>query len=57
MAGVNIIVEKLNLHLSYNHCIFSNIKLKKIKGGKKGGNYEGVDDGEIYRVMKFQKLN
>jgi len=42
---------------TYNHCLFNNIKLKKVKGGSKGGNYVGVENKEIYRVMKFEKLN
>ncbi len=41
---------------TYNHCSFNGITLKKIKGGSKGGNYTGIEDGEIYRVMKFDKL-
>ncbi len=42
---------------TYHHCYFNNVKLKKIKGGEIGGNYRGIEDGEIYRVMKFKKLS
>ncbi|WP_373034118.1 hypothetical protein [Sulfurovum sp.] len=41
---------------TYNQCHFDDKTLKKIKGGSKGGNYSGVEDGEIYRVMKHEKL-
>jgi len=41
---------------TYNQCRFNGKTLVKIKGGKSGGNYRGVDDGEVYRVMKFEKL-
>lgn len=41
---------------TYNHCYFGDLKLKKIKGGDSGGNYRGVGNEEIYRVMKFEKL-
>ena len=41
---------------TYNHCYFGELKLKKIKGGQAGGNYSGVENNEIYRVMKFDKL-
>jgi len=41
---------------TYNHCYFNDVTLKKIKGGSKGGNYIGIDNGEVYRVMKFKKL-
>ena len=42
---------------TYNHCYFGELKLKKIKGGEAGGNYRGVSNNEIYRVMKFEKLS
>tara|TARA_R110001592_G_scaffold3525_25_gene20101 strand:+ start:13244 stop:13480 length:237 start_codon:yes stop_codon:yes gene_type:complete len=42
---------------TYNQCYFTGKTLKKIKGGRAGGNYEGVEDGEVYRVMKFEKLS
>ena len=41
---------------TYNHCYFENITLRKSKGGSGGGNYIGVENGEIYRVMKVEKL-
>jgi hypothetical protein len=30
--------------------------LKKIKGGRSGGNYKGIANNEIFRVMKFEKF-
>lgn len=41
---------------TYNHCYFMGLRLRKIKGGQAGGNYCGVENNEIYRVMKFEKL-
>lgn len=41
---------------TYDHCYFGELILKKIKGSKSGGNYSGIENNEIYRVMKFEKL-
>jgi hypothetical protein len=41
---------------TYEHCYFGELILKKVKGGKSGGNYSGIENNEIYRVMKFEKL-
>jgi hypothetical protein len=41
---------------TYNQCHFNGKILTKIKGGERGGNYRGMEDGEVYRVMKFEKL-
>ena len=41
---------------TYGHCHFKRKTLTKIEGHLKGGNYSSMDDGEIYRVMKFEKL-
>jgi hypothetical protein len=37
---------------TFNTCYFQGRTFKKIKGGEKGGNYEGVEDGEIYRIWQ-----
>ena len=37
---------------SYNTCYFEGKTLQKIKGGQSGGNYHGVEDGEIYRIWQ-----
>ena len=42
---------------TFNHCYFNDLTLKKVKGGAKGGgNYIGIENNEIYRVMKFDKI-
>ncbi len=41
---------------TYGHCHFNGKTLNKIEGHLKGGNYSSMDDGEIYSVMKFEKL-
>ncbi len=40
---------------TYNHCYLGDLKLKKIKGCEGGGDYRGVVNNEVYRVMKFEK--
>ena len=42
---------------SYHHCAFNGIVLEKIKGGRSGANYQGVEDKEDYMVMKFKRVH
>ena len=39
---------------SFDTCYVEGKTLKKIKGGANGGNYQGVEDGEIYRVWQHR---
>lgn len=55
-AGCDNYRGEADFSTTYNHCYFNDLTLKKIKGGSKGGNYIGAENGQIYRVMKFEKL-
>jgi len=55
-AGCDNYKGEADFSTTYNHCYFNDLTLKKIKGGSKDGNYIGVDNDEVYRVMKFEKL-
>ncbi len=55
-GGFNHYSGEVTFSPTFNHCYFNGITLKKIKGGRSGGNYECIDSGEVYRVMKFEKL-
>jgi hypothetical protein len=35
---------------SFHTCYFQGKTFTKLKGGRRGGNYVGVEDGEIYRI-------
>ena len=39
---------------SFNTCYFENRVYRKLKGGWRGGNYYGVEDGEIYRISQIK---
>jgi len=39
---------------TFNTCYFEDKEYKKIKGGKNGGNYQGVFDHEIYRIWQHK---
>ena len=39
---------------TYNTCYYGNKVLTKIKGGRNGGNYQGKEDSEIYRVWQHK---
>ena len=41
---------------AYAQCYFNGKTLNKINGHIKGGNYSDMDNGEVYRVTKFEKL-
>ena len=55
-GGVETLRGEATFSPTYHHCYFGELTLEKIKGGASGGNYRGVEDNEVYRVMKFEKL-
>ena len=37
---------------SFDTCSFEGKTFKKIKGGSRGGNYQCIEDGNIYRISQ-----
>jgi len=53
-SGCETLHSEAEFTSKYNHCTFNHIKLKKIKGGSKGGNYVGIENNEVYFVASLR---